>query len=82
MSFGRVGTEGNGRAVQQFDISFPRDVEPLANFEGGVNLSPNGSVVALTGVKNGERSTFIRRLDSDTPVAVRVPGTGITGSAF
>ena len=66
--------------VQHFEIVFPRYIEPSYSTEGGVSISPDGMVVAVTGWRNGRRTVFLRRLDGET--VTEIPRNGISGSAF
>jgi serine/threonine-protein kinase len=48
------------REVMHVDIGYPPNVEPLA---AGCAISPDGSSIAMAGVRDGVRRLYIRRLD-------------------
>ena len=77
----RGGPETGTPRVQQLDVAFPADVEPVLAYEGGFALSPDGRKVAMVGTKGGARSVYVRRLDSPEFVEVPVPG-GASSVAF
>ncbi len=55
----------------RFDLSFG-DITPSGNSD--VIISPDGSMIAFAGFKNGEQAIYMRRLAGD-PDFVKVPGT-------
>ena len=57
--------------VNRFDLSFG-DITPSGNSD--VVISPDGSMIALSGFRNGEQAIYLRRLAGD-PDFVKVPGT-------
>ena len=64
--FGRGNTAVTSTLeVQRFDVAFPRDIEPSPATEGGIAVSPDGRIVAMTAWKRGVRTVFVRRLDSE-----------------
>ena len=63
--------------VQRFDVPFPRDIEPSPTTEGGIAVSPDGRIVAMTAWKRGVRTVFVRRLDSED--TRRDPGIELRG---
>ena len=67
--------------VQQFDVAFPGDIEPVPNYDDGFALSPDGQLVAMVGVKNGRRSLFVRRIDSADVLEIAEFG-GVNGATF
>jgi len=63
------------------DITLPRDVEPVPIMEAGFNISPDGRLVVVTGVRQGARRLHVRRLSSEGFIDVG-ESSGVTGSAF
>jgi serine/threonine-protein kinase len=57
--------------VNRFDLSLG-DITRSGNSD--VVISPDGSMLALTGFRNGEQAMFLRRLNGD-PDFVKVPGS-------
>jgi eukaryotic-like serine/threonine-protein kinase len=49
--------------VSHVDLSFPAGVEALGSRDAGFDISADGRVVAMVGVKDSVRQLFIRRLD-------------------
>jgi Tol biopolymer transport system component len=77
----RRSPDKGAREVQQFDVAYPRDVEPRPDAaNGGAVLSPNGKIVAVTGVKNGVRSIFVRAIE--TADFFHLAEFGVNGSVF
>jgi hypothetical protein len=67
--------------IQQFDLTYPSEVEPRPDVaNGGAVLSPNGKFVAVTGVKNGVRSLFVRALEASD--FFHLAEYGVNGSVF
>jgi serine/threonine protein kinase len=66
--------------VQELDVSFPADIEPVPYLDRGFALSPDGRMVAMIGVKNGARSLFVRRLESAEVLEITEPG--LNGATF
>jgi eukaryotic-like serine/threonine-protein kinase len=68
--------------VQQLEVGFPADIEPRPDVAGGgLDLSPDGRLVAMTGVKRARRMAFVRRLDSTEVLEVSSEG-GVNGVVF
>ncbi len=67
--------------VKQLDVVFPTDIEPVPNFDSGFALSPDGRIVATTGMKTVARSLFVRRLESAEVLEITQSG-GVVGAAF
>ena len=77
--------------MQRFDVAFPRDTEPSPGTEGGIALSPDGRIVAMTAWKKGVRRPppFVlarrHRDENPDPPGVEVGGGlawGETGIVF
>jgi serine/threonine-protein kinase len=67
-----AGTEVRGPL--QFDIGFPREVEPIRAAPSSLAISSDGRSVAMIGVREGTRHVFINRLDrGDT---IEIPNSG------
>src|SRR5262249_47357171 len=77
----RGGPETGTPRVEQLDVAFPADVEPVLAYESGFALSPDGRMVAMVGTKGGTHSVFVRRLDSAEVLEISVPG-GACSAAF
>jgi len=67
--------------VQDLDVSFPADIEPVPYLDNGFALSPDGRIVAMIGVKNGARSLFVRRLESAEVLEITESG-GVSDATF
>src|SRR5262249_19620419 len=68
--------------VQQFDITYPADVEPAPYInDNTLALSPDGRSVAMIGVRHGARSLFVRRLESAEVVEISEPD-GLNAACF
>ena len=74
----RAGAATNAADVTHLDIGFPPDVEPY-HLARGPAISPDGRTVAMSGVKHGGRSLFIRQLDHAQ--ATEVPASGSVSQA-
>ncbi|MGH9364885.1 MAG: protein kinase domain-containing protein, partial [Thermoanaerobaculia bacterium] len=75
------GAPGPGaHQVTRLDVAFSPEIEPVPSLESGFGLSPDGRVVAMTGVKNGARHLFVRRLESAE--TLEIFESGVTGGAF
>jgi serine/threonine protein kinase len=57
--------------ISRFDLSLG-DVTPLSNSD--IVMSPNGRMIALAGVRNGEQALYLRHLDGGLDF-VKVPGS-------
>src|SRR5215468_9406061 len=53
--------EGGRREVMHLDIDYPPDVEPVS--ETGFAISRDGRSIAMTGVRDGVRRLYVRRLE-------------------
>jgi Tol biopolymer transport system component len=67
--------------VQELDVSFPADIEPVPYLDNGFALSPDGRMVAMIGVKNGARLLFVRPLESAEVLEITESG-GLSGATF
>src|SRR5262249_10623829 len=77
----RGGPETGTPRVEQLDVAFPADVEPVLAYESGFALSPDGRMVAMVGTKGGTHSVFVRRLGSAEVIEISVPD-GARGAAL
>jgi len=67
--------------VQELDLSFPADIEPVPYYDSGFALSPDGRIVATIGWKNGARSLFVRPLESAEVLEI-TESSGMAGATF
>jgi hypothetical protein len=78
-SYARIATRS--RPPMFVDFVYPRGVESLASLNGGFALSPDGTSLAMIGVREGGRRFFVRRLEQ--PEAVEIPDTqGVSNVTF
>src|SRR5262245_13736701 len=73
------GSNIASREVMHLDIAYPPGVEPIPGLPGGFALSPDGQSVAMSGVRDGVKRLYLRRLDR--PEASEVSDL-LGGSAF
>jgi serine/threonine protein kinase len=66
--------------VTYLDVNYPPDIEPVSGLMGGFAVSPDGRMVAMIGVRNGQRRLYVRRLDS--PEASEITAPGASSGAF
>jgi Tol biopolymer transport system component len=80
MARGPRSPETRGLEVQKFELAFPADTEPRADLPNGFAISPDGQQVAMVGVKNGARSSFVRSLGSEE--VLEIAESPVNGVAF
>jgi len=69
------------RQATYLDVALPPEIEPLPTAESGFDISPDGRLVAITGVRGGARRLYVRRLSSDETREI-ADSSGVNGATF
>ncbi len=78
---GRGGGESATPELAHLELSLPTGVEPVSGTAGGFALSPDGRLVAMIGVREGQRRLYVRRLDRPDAIEVNA-SSGVNAAAF
>jgi serine/threonine-protein kinase len=76
----RRALQAESRRVQQYELTFPSDVESRPDSASGLAFSPDGNIVATQGVRNKKRRVFVRELDSSE--FLEIPEAATNGLTF
>src|SRR5262245_15929712 len=73
----RSGPDATALQVQQLEVTFPADIEPIPAFADAFAISPDGRIVAMAGYRNRTRGVFVRRLESTEVLEIPEPSASI-----
>jgi eukaryotic-like serine/threonine-protein kinase len=76
----RTGSDAASSVAIHLEIDYPANVEPISGLQGGFAISADGLSVAMTGVREGVRRLYIRRLDR--PEADEIGDTANVNAAY